>query len=187
MSEATFLSELARATGCGLLLDVNNVYVSAQNLGFDAWEFIDELPVAAIGEIHLAGHATNQAGDDTVLIDDHGSRVPPSVWALFRRTIEKTGPRPILIEWDSALPDLQVLLGEAMWADLLSQSVRNSAERHEFSAGRNAGRNETVRDRMTDAFPGSGSMMPALAACVVAGHFKSGMANPNGRNHHVFA
>ena len=123
MSEAEFLAALARRTGCGLLLDVNNVYVSAHNIGFDAAEFIDALPVDKIGEIHLAGHAVNEVGDDTVLIDDHGSRVPPAVWALYARAIEKFGPRPTLIEWDTALPPLVVLLGEAMWADMIAESI----------------------------------------------------------------
>ncbi len=114
---------LVERTGCGLLLDVNNVYVSAHNLGFDAGRFIDTLPAEAIGEIHLAGHAVNQVGDDTVLIDDHGSRVPPSVWSLYADAIRKFGPRPTLIEWDTDVPVLDVLLGEAMWADMLVASI----------------------------------------------------------------
>jgi uncharacterized protein (UPF0276 family) len=123
MTEAEFLVELVGRTGCGLLLDVNNVYVSAHNLGFDAKEFIDTLPGDAIGEIHLAGHAVNEVGDDTVLIDDHGSRVPPAVWSLYAATIEKLGRRPTLIEWDTKVPSLDVLLGEAMWADMLAQVI----------------------------------------------------------------
>ena len=104
MTEAEFLAELVKRTGCGLLLDVNNVYVSAHNLGFDAGRFIDTLPAEAIGEIHLAGHAVNEVGDDTVLIDDHGSRVPPAVWSLYADAIRKFGPRPTLIEWDTDVP-----------------------------------------------------------------------------------
>jgi uncharacterized protein len=123
MSEAEFLAELVKRTGCGLLLDVNNVYVSAHNIGFDAAAFIDMLPAEAIGEIHLAGHAVNDVGDDVVLIDDHGSRVPPAVWSLYAGAIEKFGPRPTLIEWDTDLPALVVLLGEAMWADMLAASI----------------------------------------------------------------
>ncbi len=123
MTEAEFLAGLVRHTGCGLLLDVNNVYVSAHNLGFDAAAFIDTLPADAIGEIHLAGHAVNEVGDDTVLIDDHGSRVPPAVWSLYTAAIEKLGRRPTLIEWDTDVPPLDVLLGEAMWADMLAQLV----------------------------------------------------------------
>ena len=123
MTEAEFLAALVKRTGCGLLLDVNNVYVSAHNLGFDAKRFIDTLPSDAIGEIHLAGHAVNELGDDTVLIDDHSSRVPPAVWSLYAFAIGKLGPRPTLIEWDTALPALDVLLGEAMWADMLTASL----------------------------------------------------------------
>lgn len=123
MTEAEFLAALVRITGCGLLLDVNNVYVSACNLGFDAKAFIDQLPAHAIGEIHLAGHAVNEVDGDVVLIDDHGSRVPPAVWALYSYTLSKIGPRPTLIEWDTDVPALDVLLGEAMWADMLAQSI----------------------------------------------------------------
>ncbi|TGQ68179.1 MAG: DUF692 domain-containing protein [Mesorhizobium sp.] len=123
MNEAEFLVELVARTGCGLLLDVNNVQVSAHNLQYDAKGFIDALPADSIGEIHLAGHATNQVGADTVLIDDHGSRVPPVVWALYQHAINRLGPRPTLIEWDTDVPVLDVLLGEAMWADMLSASI----------------------------------------------------------------
>jgi len=123
MTEAEFLAGLVKKTGCGLLLDVNNVHVSAHNLGFDAWDFIETLPLEAVGEIHLAGHAINSSERDTVLIDDHGSRVPSVVWSLYYRTIEKIGAHPTLIEWDSALPALDVLLGEAMWADMLVNSL----------------------------------------------------------------
>ncbi|WP_457939890.1 MNIO family bufferin maturase [Mesorhizobium sp. 10J20-29] len=123
MSEAEFLAELVKRCGCGLLLDVNNVYVSACNLDFDPSAFIAALPAEAIGEIHLAGHAVNELGDDKVLIDDHGSRVPPAVWSLYAETIKSTGPRPTLIEWDTDVPPLDVLLGEAMWADMLAASI----------------------------------------------------------------
>ncbi|MDK4732080.1 DUF692 domain-containing protein [Rhizobium sp. CNPSo 3490] len=123
MTEAEFLVELVRLTGCGLLLDINNVHVSACNLGFDSKAFIDQLPACAIGEIHLAGHAINEVEGDIVLIDDHGSRVPPAVWSLYAHAIRKIGPRPTLIEWDTDVPALDVLLGEAMWADMLAQSI----------------------------------------------------------------
>ena len=120
MEEPEFLAELARRTGCGLLLDINNVIVSAHNLGFDPGAYISRLPAGAIGEIHLAGHARNETSDGPVLIDDHGSRVPAKVWALYAETIGLVGSRPTLIEWDSALPPLDVLLGEAMHADMLA-------------------------------------------------------------------
>jgi len=151
MSEAQFLAELVGRTGCGLLLDVNNVYVSAHNLGFDAWEFIEQLPAKAIGEIHLAGHAINQVGDDTILIDDHGSRVPTEVWALYTRTLARTGPKPTLIEWDSALPELETLLCEAMWANMLARPLAFS-EQH-------------LVEQKAKYLGDSGPRLPARAAC----------------------
>jgi uncharacterized protein len=123
MSEPEFLSELVRRTGCGLLLDVNNVYVSAKNLAFDPAAYIDGLPAEAVGEIHLAGHSENQTPAGPVLIDDHSSAVQPAVWSLYAWTIGRIGRRPTLIEWDSAVPRLLTLLGEAMWADLLAAAV----------------------------------------------------------------
>jgi uncharacterized protein len=119
MEEPEFLAELVRRTGCGLLLDVNNVIVSAHNLGFDPGAYISRLPAHAIGEIHLAGHARNDTSDGPVLIDDHGSRVPAKVWSLYSQALN-AWDRPTLIEWDSALPPLDVLLGEAMHADMLA-------------------------------------------------------------------
>jgi len=130
MAEPEFLAELVKRTGCGLLLDVNNVFVSAHNIGFSAKAYIAALPGAAIGEIHLAGHVANQTPDGPVLIDNHGSCIAPAVWSLYSRAIRRFGRRPTLIEWDSALPSLDTLLGEAMWADLLANAVifeRNGA------------------------------------------------------------
>jgi uncharacterized protein len=123
MAEPEFLSLLAKRTGCGLLLDINNVYVSAQNMGFDAETYIAALPVDAIREIHLAGYSENQTPDGPVLVDSHGSCVAAQVWSLYASAIKRFGKRPTLIEWDSALPPLVTLLGEAMWADLLAGAV----------------------------------------------------------------
>jgi hypothetical protein len=120
LTEAEFLDELVRRSGCGLLLDVNNVVVSAHNLGFEAEAYISRLPADAIGEIHLAGHARNDTPDGPVLIDDHGSRVPAEVWSLYADVVGRAGRRPTLIEWDSALPPLGLLVGEAMRADMLA-------------------------------------------------------------------
>jgi uncharacterized protein (UPF0276 family) len=119
MSEPEFLAELARRTGCALLCDVNNIHVSAHNLGGDAAAYLDALPADAIGEIHLAGHAANDADGLTVLIDDHGSRVADAVWRLYARALERFGPVPTLIEWDTNLPALDVLLEEAARAQAL--------------------------------------------------------------------
>jgi len=122
MAEPHFLAELARRTGCGLLCDVNNIYVSAWNVGLDAGSYLDALPVQAIGEIHLAGHAANDADGRTILIDDHGSPVTAPVWKLYQRALERFGSVPTLIEWDTDIPELSVLLGEASVADRLLEA-----------------------------------------------------------------
>ena len=113
-SEPDFLAELARRTGCGLLLDVNNVFVSATNLGFSPQGYIDAFPLAQVGEIHLGGHAPDT--DDhgaPLLIDSHGAPVADPVWSLLDHTLGKSGPKPVLIEWDNAVPDWPTLRAEA--------------------------------------------------------------------------
>ena len=115
--EPEFLAELARRTGCSLLCDVNNVFVSCRNFDQDPAAYLDALPASAIGEIHLAGHARNEADGRVVLIDDHGSPVSDEVWALYARALERFGPRPTLIEWDTDIPALPVLLDEARRAE----------------------------------------------------------------------
>jgi uncharacterized protein (UPF0276 family) len=133
MDEAQFLAALTARTGCGLLLDVNNIAVAAANLGEDAVARLDavleQVPPAAIGEIHLAGHAVKALPDGGALrIDDHGAPVSDEVWGLFARAIRQIGPRPALIEWDTAIPDFAVLAGEAAMADALMQpQVRHAA------------------------------------------------------------
>lgn len=117
MSEPEFLVALARATGCGLLLDVNNVYVSARNHGFDARAFIARIPPPLVGEIHLAGHSINRLGDCEILIDTHSTRVCPAVWELYEFALARCGPVPTLIEWDTDIPALDVLVAEARAAD----------------------------------------------------------------------
>jgi uncharacterized protein (UPF0276 family) len=117
IGEPQFLAELARRTGCGLLCDVNNIYVSARNVGHDADAYLGALPAPAVAEIHLAGHAVNDADGRAILIDDHGSPVAPPVWALYRKALERFGAVPTLVEWDANLPELEVLLGEAHTAD----------------------------------------------------------------------
>jgi uncharacterized protein (UPF0276 family) len=120
MTEAEFLAELVAGTGCGLLLDVNNVFVSAHNLSFVVLDYFDQLPGEAIGQFHLAGHARNETEDGPVLIDDHGSRVPGAVWSLYGEALRRFGYHPTLIEWDTDIPPLDVLLGEADMADALA-------------------------------------------------------------------
>lgn len=121
LSEAQFLGELARTSGCGVLLDVNNVAVSGGNLGeapaarLNA--LLDHIPAAAVGEIHLAGHAVRRQDDGTLLrIDDHGSPVSPEVWSLFEAALRRLGARPTLIEWDTDIPAFEVLRAEAATA-----------------------------------------------------------------------
>lgn len=113
LSEPEFLAELARRSGCGLLLDANNIVVTAHNLRLDPMAWLAGLPASAIGEYHLAGHAVNDADGEPVLIDDHGSRVGEGVWTLFDEIVRRHGPRPTLVEWDTDLPALGVLLAEA--------------------------------------------------------------------------
>ncbi|SEK40508.1 hypothetical protein SAMN05421666_1548 [Roseovarius nanhaiticus] len=116
MSETEFLAEIAARTGCGLLLDVNNVVISAHNLGMDARAYIDAFPVQHVGELHLGGHDEDAGGDTPLLIDSHGREVAEPVWALLAHTLERTGPRPLLIEWDADVPDWPVLRAEAQRA-----------------------------------------------------------------------
>lgn len=111
--EAGFLSELVRRTGCGLLLDVNNLYVSAANHGGNPQAALEALPLAAVDEIHIAGHARVPTSWGELLIDDHGSSVAEPVWALLAATLRLAGPRPVLVEWDMHIPELPALLAEA--------------------------------------------------------------------------
>ncbi|RQS87976.1 MNIO family bufferin maturase [Burkholderia contaminans] len=124
--EWEFLSEIARRTGCGLLCDVNNIYVSACNHGWDPQTYLAALPPAAVGEIHLAGHSVRVLENGkTLRIDDHGSRVAPAVWTLYEAALRCFGPVPTLIEWDNDVPPLEVLMQEAAIADLLREAIRN--------------------------------------------------------------
>jgi uncharacterized protein (UPF0276 family) len=120
MSEPEFLSELVRRTGCGILLDLNNIHVTAHNLRLDPGAWLCGLSGEAITQYHLAGHAVNDADGQAILIDDHGSRVKDVVWHLFGQALGRFGARPTLVEWDADLPDLAVLLDEAAHADDLS-------------------------------------------------------------------
>jgi uncharacterized protein len=120
--EAEFITEVSRRTGCGILCDVNNIHVSAWNFGFDPIAYLETLPIEAIGEIHLAGH--HVAEDVDILIDDHGSRVARPVWELHAAALRRFGPVPTLIEWDTNLPALEVLLDEAHHAEELANVHR---------------------------------------------------------------
>jgi uncharacterized protein (UPF0276 family) len=111
-SEPEFLAELVARTGCGLLIDVNNVFVSASNLGYDAWDYLLALPAEAIGEIHLAGHSEDPKLGAALLIDSHDAPVSDAVWTLYARVIARIGLRPTLVERDANLPPFAELMAE---------------------------------------------------------------------------
>lgn len=118
MDEVSFLKAVVARTGCGLLLDINNVFVSANNMGWSASQYIEAFPFEAVGEIHLAGHEEQSSmGGDNVLIDTHDRAVSDDVWSLYETAINKTGPIPTLIEWDANIPTWPVLVTEAQRAD----------------------------------------------------------------------
>jgi uncharacterized protein (UPF0276 family) len=117
LTEWDFLTALASETGCGLLVDVNNIYVSACNHGFDARRYLAALPRHAVQELHLAGHSRNRYGEREILIDTHSAPVADAVWELYDVALQCFGPVPTLIEWDAELPALEILLAEAGKAD----------------------------------------------------------------------
>jgi hypothetical protein len=122
-SEPDFLSELVSRTGCALLLDLTNLFVSAHNTGLDALEYLRTFPREALAEIHLAGHERSR-GSFELLIDSHSRAVSPAVWDLFSRAVQQFGPRPTLIEWDSEIPALPVLLAELRRAECELERAR---------------------------------------------------------------
>lgn len=119
--EWEFLAAVAARTGCGILCDVNNVYVSARNHGWDAEAYLDALPAKAVGEIHLAGHSVRLVDGALLHVDDHGSPVPSEVWRLYRHALTRFGRVPTLIEWDNDVPPLTTLLSAAHQANLLME------------------------------------------------------------------
>ncbi len=125
MSETDFLRQVVRRTGCGLLLDINNVFISATNLGLSAHAYLDAYPLEHVGEIHLAGYDEQATPDGApLLIDSHGAPVADPVWALYARTIARIGPRPSLIEWDNDVPDFATLELEAARANTVLTAKR---------------------------------------------------------------
>jgi uncharacterized protein (UPF0276 family) len=126
--EWEFMAAVATRTGCGILCDINNIYVSARNHKWNASSYVAQLPPTAIGEIHLAGHSIRELPDgNTLRIDDHGSRVIDEVWSLYAEALRRFGPLPTLIEWDTDVPPLDVLLGEAHHADALIVAASDEA------------------------------------------------------------
>jgi uncharacterized protein (UPF0276 family) len=124
--ETAFLAELARRTGCGVLLDVNNLYVNQCNHGEDAVAAMNALTPGVVGEIHLAGHRVT----DIAVVDDHGSRVAPAVWKLYEYALKRFGNRPTLIEWDTAIPPLGELLAQVDRTRKIRDAVCPEAARH---------------------------------------------------------
>ena len=128
MPEWEFLAEVARRSGCGILLDINNIFVSCCNHGWDPCAYLAALPAAAIGEFHLAVHTVRQlANGRTLRIDNHSVRVEAEVWTLYEEALARFGPRPTLIEWDNNIPPLAVLLEEAAHAGALLQQPERAA------------------------------------------------------------
>lgn len=129
MSETDFLRALVMRTGCGLLLDINNVFVSATNLATAPRDYIDAFPLDAVGEMHLGGHAQDtDAAGAPLLIDSHGHPVADPVWALLDHTLRRCGPRPVLVEWDNDVPAWPVLEAEAARA---GAALQRAAGRHQ--------------------------------------------------------
>jgi uncharacterized protein len=127
-SEPDFINEIVRQTGCGLLLDVNNVHVSATNHGFDPYAYIDRLNLCAVGEIHLAGHARETDPDGSpLLIDTHDRHVDDAVWSLYAHALRKTGMASTLIEWDAEIPALNTLIAESELANAVAQAATGQA------------------------------------------------------------
>lgn len=124
LREWEFLAALASASGCGLLLDINNVYVNSRNHDFDPGTFLAHVPRTAVQEMHLAGHSVNRHGDIEILIDTHSGPVSEPVWALYERAVERFGRVPTLIEWDTDIPSLEVLVAEAAQANLYLERGR---------------------------------------------------------------
>ena len=126
--EWEFVTAVAQRTGCGILCDVNNIYVSACNHGWDPQIYLHALPATAVGEIHLAGHAVRTLDDGSVVhIDNHGARVAAEVWALYAQALRRFGNRPTLIEWDSDIPAFELLLDEAAQATALLHSAAEAS------------------------------------------------------------
>lgn len=122
--EVDFLTEISRRTGCGLLVDVNNVYLSARNMGLSAEDWLDRVPADLIGEIHLAGHRPDPVWGEALLIDSHDAPVSEAVWSLYARLVYRTGPRPTLVERDAEVPPFGELLREqARASDILTKRV----------------------------------------------------------------
>ena len=132
LTEVEFMSELAQRTGCKLLCDISNIHVSSHNLGYDPYRYLDGLPGDAIAEFHLGGYTIEKEDRSSshVLIDTHSTAIRDPAWRLYEYALWRFGPRPTLIEWDSALPSLATLLDEAARSDTILAAVLNDGVRH---------------------------------------------------------
>jgi uncharacterized protein (UPF0276 family) len=133
MTEVEFFSELVRQTGCRLLCDVSNVFLSGHNMGFDPYAYIDAFPAAAVGELHLGGF-TPEADEATpgaeVFVDTHAAPITEPVWRLYAHALRRFGPTPTLIEWDNDIPALDTLIAEAKRADAVAATVSSEQRSH---------------------------------------------------------
>lgn len=129
MSEQDFLISVAKQSGCGILLDINNIYVTATNLGLVAETFIQAIPHDLVHEIHLAGCSTSEINDKKILIDSHNQPVLPAVWDLFCKAVQHLGVKPTIIEWDADLPTLETLYLEAYHAETIMRETYVAAKR----------------------------------------------------------
>jgi uncharacterized protein len=145
MSEIEFIERLISKSGCGLLFDINNIEVSATNLGFSAQAYVDAIDADWVGEIHLAGHAVEHHESGPLLIDDHGSHVTDATWSLYRRFIDRAGAKPTLIEWDTDVPDYAVLMTEVDKASQILIPPRHGEGDHAKRGGGGAQRCVTPR------------------------------------------
>lgn len=127
MTEWAFIAKLLERTGCGLLLDVNNIYVSAENHSFKVDDYLHGFPFHSVGEIHVAGHTSEVVDDEVVLIDNHGSRVEDEVWEIYDRVLKQAGQVPTLVEWDTNVPELSVLMEEKAKAEQYYNHRENKA------------------------------------------------------------
>ena len=123
MTEQDFLTALSQKTGCGLLLDINNVYVSASHLGFSSDDYLAQIPADRVEAIHLSGHRSKVLHQESILIDSHDNIVDDAVWTLFEKTINRIGIKPTLIEWDQQLPTLDILYNEAYRAEVIMREI----------------------------------------------------------------
>ena len=126
MPEYEFLAETARRSGCGILLDITNLYLNGRNLGLDTAAYLEAIPAERVAEIHLAGFTRNRVDGGEMLIDSHNRRVAAPVWELYRRAVARLGGRPTLVEWDRDLPPLEVLLAEARFAQAVLDEARHA-------------------------------------------------------------